>query len=499
MKSTRIIAMALLAFMLLSMLISCGGNSSNTGDGGTVTLPQGDEVPTLPTEGFNDAEFTILVSGHEIITNNAFNDFAFEETNPDELDAQIKKRNLQVEKLLGVKIKTVEDFKSAPEAKKLIEMNHMSGDNLYDAVLPIAYDVSKLAYDNKLSDLNTLSQYLDLSHSWWDQKANEDLELNNIMFYTTGNFAVWANEVTSCVAFNKTLANDWLSEDGTGASNIYTLASEGKWTYDELIKAAKICHSDDGSTTPSIGDTFGLITWDDAIYSVVNSIGTRCCTINDQGKIELTLYNESTSKIIKDYIELCKISDTVVNFSNTPLGDDEDVILKTFGDNKALFLMIMFKNLAKFRDLDVKFGIIPYPKFDAEQDRYYSTIAPWHVNYLAVPAKIANADMSGAVLEALCYYSTDTVREAYYDKTLNGKIVQDEESAPMLDIIFSSRIFDVGYYYQPNNINKVLITKIARPLSTDFASVYEEKKDGAITQVNNINKFFEETFKAMGK
>ena len=83
---------------------------------------------------------------------------------------------------------------------------------------------------------------------------------------------------------------------------------------------------------------------------------------------------------------------------------------------------------------------------------------------------------------------------------LSGCMIEVGQSAEdMLDIIFSSRIFDVGYYYQPNNINKILITKIARPLSTDFASEYEEKKDGAITQVNNINKFFEETFKAMGK
>ena len=48
-----------------------------------------------------------------------------------------------------------------------------------------------------------------------------------------------------------------------------------------------------------------------------------------------------------------------------------------------------------------------------------------------------------------------TLTPAYYDITLQGKAVRDEESADMLDIIFASRIFDLGNMYQLGDVFNV--------------------------------------------
>jgi hypothetical protein len=40
-----------------------------------------------------------------------------------------------------------------------------------------------------------------------------------------------------------------------------------------------------------------------------------------------------------------------------------------------------------------------------------------------------------------------TVKPAYYDRTLKGKHARDDESQEMLDIIFSTRNYDVGWIY----------------------------------------------------
>ena len=40
-----------------------------------------------------------------------------------------------------------------------------------------------------------------------------------------------------------------------------------------------------------------------------------------------------------------------------------------------------------------------------------------------------------------------TLKEAYYDTVLKTKGARDEESAEMLDLIFSNRIYDIGYMY----------------------------------------------------
>ena len=58
------------------------------------------------------------------------------------------------------------------------------------------------------------------------------------------------------------------------------------------------------------------------------------------------------------------------------------------------------------------------------------------------------------VTEALAYYGKQIVTPAYYDINLIGQSTRDEESADMLDIIFDSLVFDIGYYYQIGPYNK---------------------------------------------
>ena len=54
----------------------------------------------------------------------------------------------------------------------------------------------------------------------------------------------------------------------------------------------------------------------------------------------------------------------------------------------------------------------------------------------------------GALTEAIAYESYNIVKPAYYDQTLIGRDVKDEESIVCLDIIFGNRCFDVGIYYR---------------------------------------------------
>lgn len=63
--------------------------------------------------------------------------------------------------------------------------------------------------------------------------------------------------------------------------------------------------------------------------------------------------------------------------------------------------------------------------------------------------------MAGAVLEAMAYYSQDTLTKAYYDVTLTNKYFRDEESGDMLDIIFANRTYDIGYIMNVGNLSSI--------------------------------------------
>ena len=47
----------------------------------------------------------------------------------------------------------------------------------------------------------------------------------------------------------------------------------------------------------------------------------------------------------------------------------------------------------------------------------------------------------------MAHYSSDTLVPAYYEKLLGGKFARDDDSVEMLDIIFDSLVFDIGFCY----------------------------------------------------
>ena len=57
----------------------------------------------------------------------------------------------------------------------------------------------------------------------------------------------------------------------------------------------------------------------------------------------------------------------------------------------------------------------------------------------------------------------------------------------MLDIIRDTRVYDLGYFYQPGNINKQLIIQF-RAANADWMSTYKRLEKAAALQLKNINK-----------
>jgi hypothetical protein len=94
------------------------------------------------------------------------------------------------------------------------------------------------------------------------------------------------------------------------------------------------------------------------------------------------------------------------------------------------------------RNTDVDFGILPYPKYDDTQERYYSRVS--YYNPTLVPKTNSDLEFTGCILEALMCESENTVVPAYYEIALKTKYSRDDESSAMLDFIFSTRVVDIG-------------------------------------------------------
>jgi len=153
--------------------------------------------------------------------------------------------------------------------------------------------------------------------------------------------------------------------------------------------------------------------------------------------------------------------------------------------------MLSLTVMHKMRNMDSDFGVMPFPKFDKNQTEYYHTVQPSTSNSMVFPVTTPDPEMASIIVEDMCYEARDTVRYAYFDITITNKTIRDEESAEMLDLIFSTRIYDLGFIFNWGGIGYML--EGVYPDAGRFTSKYEAAEakaqtamDKTIDEVNSI-------------
>ena len=481
----KIICLMLALVLVCTALVACGGTvkgPAETTNGAESTAEEDKSIPL--TGDFGGAEFRILTAGN----GEPCNDFNFDEEASSTLDAAQYKRVLSVESAFNVDI--VEDIKkgysSASSGKPgpgftVINTQVASGTPNYDLALIASYDVSQLATIGYLFDMNSVPG-IDLSNTWWDQNAVNSLGVRDVLFFTTGEITVSDNNCAYCIMFNKKLAEDYQIEDP------YELVNSGKWTIEKFTELAKKVSEDLNQDGVYDGnDRYGLLVWDDSITGIINAAGQRCCTINEDGKIELTLYNETTLDALNQYTELAYDSQYALQYqrlNNSGKGS------QWWQNNQGLFFTALVGEMPEYREMENDFGILPYPKLTEVQENHYTTISPYNSQFICIPVVNSNIQQTGILTEALGYYGEKDITPALYDVTLKGQSARDSESSEMLDIIFDNLIYDIGYYYQIGPYNKQLIIYL-RDRNNAWASMYETYSSAAQSSLDTINKAYD--------
>lgn len=438
-----------------------------------------EETPATTHADFGEAEINFMID--TVIQWKDKNDLGSGEQNGDVLNDAYYERNCRVEEALNVKIAYNKTNSQGNAGYDEISKMIFAGDNTYTAMIARAYDIFSLAQENFLFDLGTISS-LDMSHSWWDAGSVQDLTFGGHNYMLSGDISTVINDSTCVMLFSKKLIEDF------GLESPYELVRNGTWTIDKFGEMCVVVAGDlDGNSDYDEKDRYGALIWDDSMMAIVNAIGEKCCTVND-GQVELTLNNERTVDTVSKYLSI--VSDKTKCFAYQRLsGDNQAVADNMFIDNRSLFDLTLIDTISSLRNMKSDFGILPYPKFDASQERYYTNVASYPAVFLAIPSNVSDPEMTGAIIEMLGYESQKLVRPAYYDKVLIGKYIRDDESRDMLDIIFSTRVYDVGWYLAVGGYNEEIMN-IFRYNKTDFSSMYAKHETKAIKQVEKINESF---------
>jgi len=234
-----------------------------------------------------------------------------------------------------------------------------------------------------------------------------------------------------------------------------------------------------------------MLCWNDAFQASFGGARSKICSVNaDTGALEISMWSDRNAAVAERITTLCfdrlhSINTSAVAGVSTNIGGQ----LVMFGNGQGLFCTTIFKNVPQLRDVEMDFGIIPYPLYDSEQTEYGGYVSATYSNMYSVEYYNNELERTGVVTEVLACLSRKHVTPAYYEHTLKGREARDEESIKCLDIIFANRSFDPGVFYGVGGYTGSL-TDMMKSLSNRFQSIYETSKRPASIKVKNINKSY---------
>ena len=482
MKQTKKIS----CLLLLSLLASVGCQSAADSD--TQTTDGQTETSAVETE---TAELTIesvlpdsLDFGGETIRfavelgNQNFNTMStsiyVEEDTGDIIDSAIYNRNIKIEEYLNLEIEIAQEY-GPTTLYSNVTNSVLAGSDDFDVVAAYNAYTASLAASGALKCLDDF-RYLDTDAPYWPT------ELINMMAYKGTYWVMGDLNLTYTGGLGAMYVNASIWDELYHGTSIYDVVRDGKWTLDYMTKTIEDAYIDlNGNTQVDADDRFGFI------YTYIETFATGCglkySERDKNGVPQLTFMSEHSVDVWN------KLYTCIFNGTGCyGMKDDEDKF--AFKNGKSLYLMnssIAFV-INDLRDMTDDFFIIPLPKYDEEQDVYYSKIAD-NMTIYGVPVTSQKDDAVGALLEAMEIESVRTVVPAYYDMALKNKYTRDADSAEMLDLIRSNIVNDFVCLYSETIGGGVGVTGkgIARILrtaatqkTTDLASLYE--KNAAVYQ-----------------
>ena len=474
----RIIAFILMAIISCSMIfcISCsksasGGETSADNNG---TFANTDEPtaeadpydPGLPETDFAGMKFRILTIDPDdrFWWSNTQVD-ATEETG-DIVNDAIYKRNRSIEKKYNfiIDMAYMTDAQLTPAIKNSVS----SGSNDYEMVIPPIDRAAAMSHSGYLYNLNNVD-YLDFSRKWWNPSTLHNYSIGNKLYFATGDFILSDDDAATSMMYNKNLAQML----GTpSADELFDVVMAGGWTVDLMFDIAAEAIADlNGDGRVNYGDRFGLA----ACHWVQTAFMGACNeTLTKKDENDLPVFNAGNERFINVFD---KINSYITNKQLVAIeymDFPQDLGDLTMNDY-ALFTAAELACVRLFRSMESDFAILPFPKFDTTQDKYYSFMVT--STCMAIPTSNADTATTGLILEALNAESGRLVNPAYYEIAVAKKYFRDDKSFRILELILENPVCDVLYWVHLWGGFDATFTNLVRRQGSDIVSTVEKNRD----------------------
>lgn len=480
------------ALLLASLLTfaSCSQSPVNSDDGQTAADIQNPEISDVGEVQEEEPEYNpfealeaVDYEGRNFNMLNRIDCEAeqwVEEYTGEALNDAIFDRNTAVEDKYNTKIVSIPisgDWDARTGFLTAVKKSVQAGDGAYDLINGYAATIGDGFADGLYLNMNTVPN-LNLDAEWWSALIRESLTVNGKLFAVTGDIAVNMWDCMQVIYFNKVLLQNY------NYTSPYDYVDNGTWTYDlyySLIEGAEIDADGDGKWTSA--DRYGALYNDDLAFdNLHNAFGVFFTTHESDGTLTLDVYNEAVIDVANKAYNLAW-NNTGVYYANAQW----ESVKNMFMADQGLFFTSTLSAAQGMREMESDFGIIPYPKANEQQEKYYTTSRDGRSMFV-IPIDVPDAAFSGMITEALAIAGKLNVIPVYYDKVLKHKAARDEESGRMLDILRDGLVLDFAAEYA---------VQTSRPGFIIRDCVYQQKDIASFYAANQ--KIFEKSFEKFMK
>jgi len=383
----------------------------------------------------------------------ACEDFWVQEASSDPLSFAVYQRNSDIEDEYDCKIK---QYDSESESQYEEMKRFFQNDENYELAIVLAGDAAVCAISNLLYDIRTLDN-IRLENATYDKNSVEQFTMGGCLYYFSGDMNISPLDCASVTVFNRDLfkTRDFAKACGNPEyADLYKMVENGTWTVSAMLDMATVIQAYAGTAGGVLdareGDTVGYFQYHASAPYYFYGCGARLSTLDVEngGYPEISYDSDKAEEVFNFLYE--KLNTTVEN-PHMPC-ENSQVRTAYYATGQTLFTdLLLWDVRSVFHKNNYVYGILPIPKYDAEQERYFDVV--WYgldtAHLWAVPKAISNADYASFLLNVIAVYSArpDNTMDAYYTKTLELAVAQDAGSRATLKIVRDSLTYDICILY----------------------------------------------------
>lgn len=458
-----IFSLLICCMMLCSLLIACEDDKKPAGPGEQKPegeMSQAEKVLNQFEKTDYDGKVEFLIAASSSYENRFVIDqfTSDDDLNGNAVHDELFRRDSMIEAYFNIAI-VYDDVLDSQMA------NHVSssigaGDDEYSLILATLGGTARTLFNNDY--LRNLYDFedIDLSQPWWNKQSVNNFEVNGKIFMATGAITNRYVYAPYAMLFNTYLIHEFEMESP------YDLVDEDRWTMETFTIMIEDTHRDEGNGEVGLEDFYGLAPASDSETAYYFACGGQM--VAKQGDELVPVYEAKINyEILQDVMDMYA-TDDVLKFKNTY---DSNA---TFKDGRAIFHSTALCDITMLSNMNDKYGIVPMPKYDEDQENYISN-ANRSISTMAVfPITVRDTKTVGLITEALAAVSQYTSLDKQYDTVLLLRQALDEQSKRNLQLVVESVSYDWGYVFDIGQLKTIVANAILKGtggIADDYSSI----------------------------